>query len=241
MGSSDVDARTSAQVTRVSWQAIAEHVVSAARHRATGRIGLRPTPGGFGSPWFPAAGENGGDERRIRVDGRELVIEERGDDGAHFERREPISTLRAAGALIGMEPGAPSHVYTPSTALDLDAELTIDPLAAERLARFFVTVEHALDALRADIDGGHATPDHAITLWPEHFDLATSIDEVNYGGSPADADHAEPYLYVGPWTPPPVDGGFWNEPFGASRPDAATVTAAEALAFFREGRRHLST
>ena len=240
MGSSDVDARTSAQVTRVAWQTIAEHIIAAARHRATGRIGLRPTPGGFGSPWFPAAGEDGGDERRIRVDGLELVVEERADDGPHFERREPITNLRAAGALVGMEPGAPSAVYTPSTELDLDAELVIDPTAATHLARFFVSVEHALDALRADIDGGHATPDHAITLWPEHFDLSTSIGGVNYGGSPADADHAEPYLYVGPASPPPVDGGFWNEPFGASQPDAAEVTTADALAFFREGRRRVT-
>lgn len=241
MGSSDVEARTPAQVTRFSWQTIAEHIIAAARHRATGRIGLRPLPGGFGSPWFPAARENGGDERRVRVDGRELVLEERGDDGAHFERREPITTLRAAGRFVGIEPGAPADVYGPSTPLDLDAELLVDPVAAALLATFLATVDTALEELRSDIDGGRATTDHAIALWPEHFDLATSIDEVNYGGSPADADHPEPYLYVGPWTPPPVDGGFWNEPFGASRPDAATVTAAEALAFFREGRRHLST
>ena len=47
----------------------------------------------------------------------------------------------------------------------------------------------------------------AVQLWPEHFDLATTIDEVNYGGSPGDDGHPLPYLYVGPWTPPEPDGG----------------------------------
>ncbi len=135
MGSSDPRTSTPARCapsapgsvtpTRISWHTIAEHIVAPARHRATGRIGLRPTPGGFGSPWFPAAGDDGDDERRIRVDGDELVVEERGDDGSHFERRERISTLRAAGAVVGIEPGAPSEVYEPITPLDLDFELAV--------------------------------------------------------------------------------------------------------------------
>lgn len=238
MGSSP-ELRTPAQTTRVSWHTIAEHVIAPARHRATGRIGLRPLPGGFGSPWFPASGEDAGDERRIRVEGADLVVEERTDDGPHFARRQPITTLRAAGELVGFEPGAPG-VYQAVTALDLDAELPVDPTAADELARFLATVDAALHSLRTDIDRGHATPDHAITLWPEHFDLATSIDEVNYGGSPADADHVEPYLYVGPWTPPTPDGGFWNEPFGASAPGPAGLSPEDALAFFREGRRRVA-
>jgi hypothetical protein len=223
-------------VTRTSWHTVAEHVIAAARHRATGRIGLRPLPGGFGSPWFPASGEDGGDERRLRVDGAELVVEERTDDGPHFTRRQRLSTLRAAGAFVGIEPGAPD-VYPAATPLDLDAELPVDLGAAAQLAGFLATVDAALHSLRTDIDGGHATPDHAITLWPEHFDLATAIDEVNYGGSPADDDHPEPYLYVGPWQPPTPDDEFWNEAFGASSPDAAMTSVDEALAFFREGRR----
>ena len=230
---------TPAQRTRVAWHTIAEHVIAAARHRATGRIGLRPLPGGFGSPWFPASGEDGGDEQRIRIDGTDLVVEERTDDGPHFSRREPISTLRAAGAFVGMEPGAPD-VYEAVTPLDLDAELAVDPTAAGELARFLASVDEALHALRTELDGGHATPDHAITLWPEHFDLATAIDEVNYGGSPADDTHPAPYLYVGPWTPPTPDGAFWNEAFGASSLDAAAVTATAALEFFREGRRRVT-
>ena len=72
------------------------------------------------------------------------------------------------------------------------------------------------------------------TLWPEHFDLGLSMAEVNYGVSPGDDLHAEPYLYVGPWTP--REGPFWNEPFGASVPASAIATVEDALAFFEEGR-----
>ena len=83
-------------------------------------------------------------------------------------------------------------------------------------------------------------------LWPEHFDLATDVaataagDRANYGASPGDAGHPEPYLYVGPWELAGCDGGYWNEPFGASLPYAALRAApdarAAALRFFREGR-----
>ena len=70
-------------------------------------------------------------------------------------------------------------------------------------------------------------------LWPEHFDLATTISEVNFGGSPGDGSHPEPYLYVGPWTP--REGEFWNAPFGALRPSSQVHGPEDALAFFTEG------
>ena len=50
-------------------------------------------------------------------------------------------------------------------------------------------------------------------LWPEHFDVAVTEDEVNYGVSPGDDFHPLPYAYVGPWTS--RIGVFWNAPFGA--------------------------
>jgi hypothetical protein len=78
-----------------------------------------------------------------------------------------------------------------------------------------------------------------VQLWPEHFDLATTIDEVNYGGSPGDDEHPLPYLYVGPWSPPPPDGGFWNEPFGASLALDVSSGIDGALAFFEDGRARL--
>ena len=76
-----------------------------------------------------------------------------------------------------------------------------------------------------------------VQLWPEHFDLACSIGEINFGGSPGDAGDSgrvEPYLYVGPWSPPPV-GGFWNEPYGAALERSAVTTVDDALEFFERG------
>ncbi len=54
-----------------------------------------------------------------------------------------------------------------------------------------------------------------IRLWPEHFDVATDLGDdaaggrANYGASPGDTDHPEPYLYVGPWDQE-VSGEIWN-------------------------------
>ncbi|MGH9262418.1 MAG: hypothetical protein ACRD08_21370, partial [Acidimicrobiales bacterium] len=88
--------------TRSSLHAVAEHVLAAALHRATGHIGLRATPGGFGTPRFTEDGA----ERRVRVDGTDLVV----DDGAG-SRRAPLRTVGAAAAFAGVRPGAPAEVY----------------------------------------------------------------------------------------------------------------------------------
>jgi hypothetical protein len=76
-----------------------------------------------------------------------------------------------------------------------------------------------------------ATP----VLWPEHFDLAVTVDEMNLGVSPGDSWSAEPYAYVGPWEP--RRGDFWNAPFGAARPMSALPDVDALAAFFTEGHR----
>ena len=64
-----------------------------------------------------------------------------------------------------------------------------------------------------------------IRLWPEHFDVATVLGDeaagqrANFGASPGDDDHPEPYLYVGPWEQS-VSGDVWN---------ATAFTGAELL------------
>ena len=76
-------------------------------------------------------------------------------------------------------------------------------------------------------------PDVERVLWPEHFDLGLSLDEVNYGVSAGDTFLEVPYAYVGPWTPGAVSGAFWNAPFGAARP---LTDLPDLAAFFAEGR-----
>ena len=75
-------------------------------------------------------------------------------------------------------------------------------------------------------------------LWPEHLDVALSLDEVNYGVSPGDSLIPVPYAYVGPWVVPPLDD-FWTAPFGAVRLLDEHVGSDVVLAFFEEGRRRL--
>lgn len=212
--------------SRRSLQAVAEHVLSAARHAATGRIGLRAAPGGFATPPFPS--DHG--PRQLAVRGAELVTTD--DRG---EQRIPLTTLGAVAAAAGVEPGAPRDVYTPATPLDLDRPLRVDGDAAALLAGWYQLVDEALARLRTELAGEDPAE---VQLWPEHFDLATTADAVNYGGSPGDDGHPLPYLYVGPHRLPPPDGGFWNEPFGASRPFTTVADAGEALAFFLDGHRH---
>src|SRR3954471_20383769 len=166
--------------TREALHRVAEHVVSPARVAATGNeIALMVTPGGFGTPPFP---DGGG----VRVDGTELVVR----DAAGSERRGPLRTLGEAAALAGVSAE--------------DAALDIDPDAAARLAEFYAFAQRVLEILHAEADAPSE-----IHLWPEHFDVAFDAGEVNYGASPGDEHHAEPYLYVGPWAAP-EPGPLWN-------------------------------
>ena len=210
--------------TITSLHVLAEHVLGAGLYAATGHIGLQVAPGGFGTP-SSADGDLGG--RWVVADGGLAV---RRPDGT-TERQAEITTVAAAAAFFGVTPGMPASVYTPATPLDLDAVLDVDRAVAAQVGAWFSLGDAALERLAAnhpDEDAGRRT------LWPEHFDLGLSMAEVNYGVSPGDELHAEPYLYVGPWTP--REGSFWNEPFGAGVPASQIATVDDALAFFEAGR-----
>src|ERR1700742_1631511 len=165
--------------TRQSLHRVAEQVVAPARVRATGHeIALMVTPGGFGTPPFP---DGGG----VRVDGTELVVR----DATGTERRARLTSLAAAAEFAGV-------------AAD-DAPLDIEPDQAARLAEFYASAQRILETLHAE-----AADPSDTHLCPEHFDVAFDAAEVNYGASPGDAHHDEPYLYVGPWTAP-EPGELW--------------------------------
>jgi hypothetical protein len=214
------------RTTRGSLHAVAEHVMAASQYERKRRLGLRQATGGFATQPYVVDGV----ERRVAVVGTELLVR---DDvgGEATELRVPITSLRAAGGLAGGPLGMSSDAYKPSPMPDPDGDLVVDPGAASLFANFFARVQAALTVFAAELV---ADGPSEIQLWPEHFDLAATISEVNYGGSPGDAEHDRPYLYVGPFEPPPR-GGFWNEPFGASR-DWHEIDGVEgALRFFREG------
>ena len=212
--------------TRRALHAVAEQLLAGDLWRRTGRIGLRVTPGGFGQPETLL----GDGRRRVRVECApghpvRLVIL----DG-ESERYHELSTLAEAARFAGIELGAPVGVYVPETDLAADTPLVLDTGAARRIAAWFALVEDALEEVRRR----HAAHTPTITqLWPEHFDLACSMLAVNLGGSPGDADHDEPYLYVGPQDlegAPSADR--WNEPWGLSAPAAEVGSAADAVRFF---------
>ena len=209
-----------------SLHALGEHVLAAGRYNAVGRIGLTVVPGGIATPAF------GEDERSIGIVDGALVVSSRSG-----ERRAPITTLRAAAEFAEITPGAPSSVYAPATPFEPDAPLTIDVQELRRIVEWYQLVTDALVRLRSELS---AQEPSEITLWPEHFDVAIRVGEVNYGGLVGDAVVPRPYLYVGPPAAalPDPRSGFWNAPFGAARADDEVRTAPDALDFFRAGVEH---
>ncbi len=209
--------------TRDALHRLAERVLSPARRHANGKIALRYTRGGFGTPFF-------GEDVQLRVEGAELVVQTRGG-----ERRTPITTLAAAADAIGRE-------LLPAE-LDVDEEpLDIDAHASAFLGDWYGFGASVLEQLRAE-----ATPAHdssRVQLWAEHFDLALELGDESagrraaYGASPGDELHPEPYLYVAPWSAP-APGELWNATaFSGAELSYAELLAADdqrqlALAFFR--------
>jgi hypothetical protein len=228
----DVDALVR---TRNSWHALAEHVLAPARHHANGKIGLRYTRRGFGTPFYA-------DSRQVRVDGGALIVIQ-GDVVAWHG----LKTVGAAAEAVGIEPGAPTEVYTPTTPLEPDEWLVIHDEASEFLGDWFGFSASVLEELRAGVPP-EAEPAR-VQLWPEHFDLSVDFGaeqsgrRATYGASPGDEGHATPYLYVTPWSP--QSGPFWNEGSFASLSLEAFADASDqraaALDFFTRAERTLAS
>jgi hypothetical protein len=207
---------------------LAAHVLAPARRAATGRIGLRATPGGFGTPEF-------GDGEQVRVEAASLVRKRAGEAAS-----VAITSLRAAASFAGVALSAdPGIGSDPPPLGDPDAPLTVSPAAGAALGAWFAFSASVLEELRGGLNGeGRACSE--VQLWPEHFDLGCGIDGVNFGCSPGDDHIAEPYVYVGPWNTDglPADG-FWNASFGAVLPYAELLGAGDrrgvALDFLRRG------
>jgi hypothetical protein len=104
----------------------------------------------------------------------------------------------------------------------------VDVAAAHALGDFYGFACSVLEELRAR--ESDADPS-LVQLWPEHFDIAFELgseakgERANFGASPGDEDHPEPYLYVGPWDTGKAAGEGWN---GTGFP-GAELTYAELL------------
>lgn len=124
----------------------------------------------------------------------------------------------------------------------------IDAGSAAALASWFAFAAGVLEELRAETALEHdPTPPQ---LWPEHFDVAIELGteasglRAGYGGSPGDELHAEPYLYVVPWSAA-VQGALWTATaFKGAELSYAELLASDdrratALDFFRTRRDEL--
>ncbi len=181
--------------TREALHVLAEQLISPAR-KPRKEIALTSTPGGFGTPEFEFEGERW----QIRIEAGELVVLQGGE-----ERREPITTLAAGAELVGaaLFPDGPPTGTEP---------LAVDAAESAKLGAFYALADAVLAELVADWAADEPSDPK---LWPEHFDLAIEAGSeeagvrANYGFSPGDGEHPDPYLYVGPWSAKPR-GELWN-------------------------------
>lgn len=228
--------RDALRSTRAAWHTLAEHVVARARYDGNGKIGLRYTRHGFGTPWFRRHGL----DAQVRIDGMDVVVHEGGQT-----HTAPVTTVAAAGGLTGTEPGAPSDVYTPVTPLALDVPLVLDPSAVGFLGAWYGFAASVLEQLRAEAEP--VDDPSRVQLWPEHFDLSVDLGDEpaggrgTFGASPGDDDDPDPYLYVTHWADVAPDPYWTEEHFPgatftavdlADAPDQRTA----ALTFLRRGR-----
>ncbi|NVI90244.1 hypothetical protein [Actinomadura sp. BRA 177] len=199
-----VDLRTA----RRSLHGVAELVLAGPQYRHSGTIRLKVVPGGFATVKEPD----------LRVTGTELVC---GD------REVPLNgaTCRELATAVNAEAGAAEDLYRDGSGVDPDETLGVDAEATRRIHEAFGRGHEALSRF---------APEIAPVLWPEHFDLGISFDEVNYGVSPGDVHLDEPYAYAGPWEP--RQGAFWNASFGAARPLRLLPGATALFDFFMEAR-----
>jgi hypothetical protein len=179
--------------TRRALHGVAEHAISPTRRRANGKIGLRYTLGGFGTPFF-------GNDVQVRVAGETLIVQVAGR-----VQHGRLTTLADAAEFIGFD-------LTRHDLAGADQPLEVDAEASSFLGEWFGFATSVLEQLRAEAPDGN---DSRVQLWPEHFDIAVELGSqqegrrANYGLSPGDDAHARPYVYVTPWEGVP-DSELWN-------------------------------
>jgi hypothetical protein len=198
--------------TRRALHGVAELVLAGPQYAATQEIALRVVPGGFATVAGPEVRLSDG---LVAVGDTALVVSG--------------STPRALLAGLGLPYRSLRDVYADGSGVGLDDRLTLDDDALDLLTRGWEWGEAALRRL---------APAETPVLWPEHFDVGITVDEVNYGVSPGDGTIPVPYAYVGPWTVPAADE-FWTHAFGAARTISDLGDADAVLAFFEEARRRV--
>lgn len=228
------------QFARDQLHQLAFYALAPARYAIEERMGLRATPGGFGTPAH--------DGQVSRIEGN-LLVHETGENVA----TQAITTIRAAAEFFGggydvdwftdFKEGLP--------AMDPDRPLKVDEAPARALGQWFAFGFEILEELRGH--GSESDDVSEVQLWPEHFDPAIEMGSADrsrrasYGASPGDRGHLEPYLYVSAWSEIDRDNPFWNDRHfnGASLPFVTLLEAEDqnrvAREFFLKGYGILHT
>jgi hypothetical protein len=223
--------------TRRSLHQLAFYVLAPARHAVNGKIGLRFTHGGFGSPFFGA-------DEQVRFENGYLVRQ------TEVVESRPVTTLADAVELV--------HIpyrqvwfegfgdYLPP--VDVNDQLEIDEASAGAVGEWFGFGASVLEQVRRTLA---AVDVSRVQLWPEHFDLAIEMgaadSRASYGASPGDDHHPGPYLYVSAHGSIDRADRFWNDSaFNGASLSYDVLLAAEdqravALAFFDRGYRTLNS
>ena len=228
------------QFTRDQLHQVAFFVVAPARYHVEGRMGLKATEGGFGTPEFAG--------RVARVEANLLVHEQDGNVAT-----QQITTIGAAAEFFGIDYDVDWYngFKDPLPPMDPDLPLKIGEESALALGDWFRFGFEVLDELRSRADPADEVSE--VQLWPEHFDPATEIGsesegrKASYGASPGDKGHLEPYLYVSAWSDIDRSNPYWNDRHfnGASLPLSELLLADDqhqvALEFFTWGYQVLHT
>ncbi len=223
--------------TRVDLHRIAAHVLGRRRYAVSGHFGLRASPGGISTPAF------GPEPETLRLTPlclvREVGSESRGLALAG-------ATLAALAAFAGADLDAEFSAGGDMPALaSVDEPLELDAKELGDLFWWFDLGWRVLDEVMAEQSGSCVAA--TIQLWPEHFDVGTSLDlggddGVNLGFSPGDGFSDEPYVYLGPWSAArPGPSSYWNAPFGAVLPRSQVGDADDCGTFIRTGLDRLGS
>ena len=200
-------------LTRRSLHGVAELVMAGPQYRATGRLRLGVVAGGFATTTLTPP---------LLVDGSRIA------GAAGVTAAIGGRTPRAIGAELGVEIGRPEGLYADGSGVGPDETLAVDPGQAGLIMGALALGHDALTAFAAG---------ESPVLWPEHFDVAIRVHDMNFGVSPGDGFCPEPYAYVGVASAPAGDG-FWNAPFGAAVPLREFPDAPAVAGFFAAGREH---